>query len=206
MNDSNLLLDILTWVDYIAIFLCGVGATFIILERVVYFKNVKKNDEILDLKLESAIRNQDFDDAVTFCTAANTPVSNTIRKAIEVRNMDESDMREIVQSEMNNQIPSLEHSLTLLGTIASISTLLGLFGTVIGNIQAFGVMGGEAGMDPAALAGSISTALLTTAAGLLVAIPSMIFNNSFNRRVDKESAKLESMVTEFILKIKGRLH
>jgi len=206
MNESNLLLDILTYVDYIAIFLCGIGATYIILERFVYYKNVKKNDEILDIKLESAIRNQDFNDAQTFCAAANTPVSNTIKKAIDVRNMSEEDMREIVQVEMNNQIPALEHSLTLLGTIASISTLLGLFGTVLGNIQAFGVMGGEAGMDPAALAGSISTALLTTAAGLLVAIPSMICNNSFNRRVDKETAKMESMVTEFMLKIKGKLH
>ncbi|MBP5283900.1 MAG: MotA/TolQ/ExbB proton channel family protein [Treponema sp.] len=187
------------------IIVCGLVATYIIIERIVFYKNIRKSDEILKKNIDSALRRNDYADAETFCEAASTPSSNVLKKAIEMRSLKEADLREIVQAEMDNQVPALEHSLTMLGTIANISTLLGLFGTVVGNIQAFGVMGASENMDPSALAGSIAVALLTTAAGLTVAIPSMIFNNVFNRRVAKETAKMESVVTEFVLKLTGRL-
>lgn len=187
------------------IVVCGIVATYIIIERIIFYKSITRNDEILRKNVDSALVRNDFADAETFCEAAETPVSNVFKKAIEMRSLKEDDLREIVQAEMDNQVPALEHSLTMLGTIANISTLLGLFGTVVGNIQAFGVMGASENMDPSALAGSIAVALLTTAAGLTVAIPSMIFNNVFNRRVAKETAKMESMVTEFVLKLTGRL-
>ena len=107
---------------------------------------------------------------------------------------------------MEAVIPQYEHCLTLLGTIANISTLLGLFGTVTGNIKAFGVLGAGASMgNPAVLAGAIAEALVTTAAGLFVAIPSMIFSNYFTRLVNKEIVILESSVTEVVLKLTGHL-
>ncbi len=187
------------------IILCGMGATFIVIERIVYFKTIRANDELLKAKIEEAISSNDFGDVETFCKAAASPAANVLKVAVAKRGLKEADLREIVQTEMDNQLPELEHNLTMLGTIANIATLLGLFGTVVGNIQAFSVIGQSGNLNSAELAGSIGNALWTTAGGLVVAIPSLIFSNVFNRIVAKETARMESVVTEIVLKLAGRL-
>ena len=93
-----------------------------------------------------------------------------------------------------------------MGTIANISTLLGLLGTVTGNIKAFGVLGAGGTMgDPTLLAGAIAEALTTTVAGLCVSIPSVIFHNFFVSRVNRRIVEMESRVTEVLLKLSGRI-
>ena len=100
-------------------------------------------------------------------------------------------------------MPLLERYMTSLGTIANISTLLGLLGTVTGNISAFGVLGAGGTMgNPALLAGAISEALITTAGGLLVSIPSLIFYNYFASRINKYAAEMDSESLDLFVKIK----
>ncbi len=190
----------------IPIVICGLFATYVIIERCVYFSSVEKRDAKFRKNLEAAMAKKDFSAAMAFCVSAGTPFAQVAKKAIECRNLSENDMRELVQCEMDSVVPQFEHWLTLLGTIANISTLLGLFGTVTGNIKAFGVLGAGGTMgDPALLAGAISEALVTTAAGLFVAIPSLIFNNYLVRKSDKLISAMESSSTNLILKIIGRL-
>ena len=129
-----------------------------------------------------------------------------IKKAIDCRHYEERDLRDTVEAEMDLVIPKFEHLVTPLGTIANISTLLGLLGTVTGNIKAFGVLGGGASMgDPALLAGSIAEALVTTVAGLCVSIPAVIFHNYFVSRVNKRIVEMESVVTSVVLRLSGRV-
>lgn len=190
----------------IPIILCGIAATYIIIERLIYFKNLRKADGVLKEQLKEVLLKKDYDAVQALCIAAETPFAQVVRKAVSVRTLEDSYLKEIVETEMEAIIPQYEHSLTLLGTIANISTLLGLFGTVTGNIKAFGVLGAGASMgNPAVLAGAIAEALVTTAAGLFVAIPSMIFSNYFTRLVNKEIVILESSVTEVVLKLTGHL-
>ena len=190
----------------IPIILCGIAATYIIIERLIYFKNLRKADGVLKEQLKEVLLKKDYDAVQALCIAAETPFAQVVRKAVSVRTLEDSYLKEIVETEMEAVIPQYEHSLTLLGTIANISTLLGLFGTVTGNIKAFGVLGAGASMgNPAVLAGAIAEALVTTAAGLFVAIPSMIFSNYFARLVNKEIVILESSVTEVVLKLTGHL-
>lgn len=190
----------------IPIILCGLAATYIIIERCVYFSILRKNDSKLKANLKDVIERNDFTTAESLCDAAGTPFAQVIKKAIQMRKLEERDLKDIVENEIEVVIPQLEHSLTLLGTIANISTLLGLFGTVTGNIKAFGVLGAGGSMgNPAILASAIAEALVTTAGGLFVAIPAMIFNNYFNRRVNKEIVLMESSVTEFLLRLSGRI-
>ena len=190
----------------IPIILCGIAATYIIIERLLYFKNLRKNDSLLKLQLNAVLLKKDYEAATALCVACETPFSQVVQKAISVRNLEDKYLKEIVETVMEAVIPQYEHCLTLLGTIANISTLLGLFGTVTGNIKAFGVLGAGASMgNPAVLAGAIAEALVTTAAGLFVAIPSMIFSNYFTRLVNKEIVILESSVTEVVLKLTGHL-
>ncbi|WP_178843182.1 MotA/TolQ/ExbB proton channel family protein [uncultured Treponema sp.] len=190
----------------IPIILCGIAATYIIIERLIYFKNLRKADGVLKEQLKEVLLKKDYDAVQALCIAAETPFAQVVRKAVSVRTLEDSYLKEIVETEMEAVIPQYEHSLTLLGTIANISTLLGLFGTVTGNIKAFGVLGAGASMgNPAVLAGAIAEALVTTAAGLFVAIPAMIFSNYFTRLVNKEIVILESSVTEVVLKLTGHL-
>lgn len=153
-----------------------------------------------------ALKSKNYSTAESLCNASGTPYAQVVKKALEMRQLDEAHLEKVVDAEIDAVIPQYEHYLTLLGTIANISTLLGLFGTVTGNIKAFGVLGAGASMgNPAVLAGAIAEALVTTAAGLFVAIPSMIFSNYFTRRVNKEIAALESSVTEVLLILTGKL-
>jgi biopolymer transport protein ExbB len=92
-----------------------------------------------------------------------------------------------------------------LGTIANIATLLGLLGTVTGNIKAFGVLGAGGTMgDPALLAGAIAEALVTTVAGLCVSIPSLIFHNFFVSQVNHKIVEMQTVATQVIFKILGK--
>lgn len=189
----------------IPIVLCGLFATYIIIERCVYFSFLKKRDGELKQNLDGALAKNDFTAAEAYCVAAGTPLAQVAKKAVDCRALSESDMREIVQCEMDSVVPQYEHWLTLLGTIANISTLLGLFGTVTGNIKAFGVLGAGGTMgNPAELAGAISEALVTTAGGLFVAIPSLIFHNYLVRTADKRISEMEGTITKVILRLSGR--
>ena len=91
----------------------------------------------------------------------------------------------------------LERFLTTLGTIASISPLLGLLGTVIGMIEIFGSQA-PSGSNPIVLAHGISIALYNTAMGLIVAIPSMIFYRHYRSRVDSLIVEMESQAVHLV--------
>ncbi|MBP3773639.1 MAG: MotA/TolQ/ExbB proton channel family protein [Treponema sp.] len=190
----------------IPILICGLFATYIIIERCVYFASIQKRDRELRKNLEEALASGEFTAADAFCTRTGTPLAHVAKKAIDCRKLGESAMREIVQCELDAVAPQFDHWLTLLSTIANISTLLGLFGTVTGNIKAFGVLGSGGTMgNPAVLASSISEALMTTAAGLFVAIPALIFSNYLSRRADKCITEMEGTVTKLILRLTGRV-
>lgn len=190
----------------IPIIICGVIATFIIIERCIYFYNLKKKDNELMKDIDDSLRSGNYDAVVVAATQTKTPLSQVIKKAMECRNYKEEDLKEIVETEMDYVVPQFEHLLTALGTIANISTLLGLLGTVTGNIKAFGVLGAGGSMgDPAILAGAIAEALVTTVAGLSVSIPSLIFHNYFINQVNHRIVEMESKVTTVMLRLTGRV-
>ncbi len=94
-------------------------------------------------------------------------------------------MKESIEESGRHEVHELERYLNSLGTVASITPLLGLLGTVIGMIQVFGVITTEGVGNPTVLSGGISVALITTAAGLSVAIPSLMFYRYFRGKVEE---------------------
>jgi len=100
-------------------------------------------------------------------------------------------MKESIAEEASHVVHEMERFLTALGTIAVITPLLGLLGTVIGMIKVFAQLQLEGAGNAAALAGGISEALITTAAGMTVAIPALIFHRYFLRRVDEIVVDME---------------
>lgn len=105
-------------------------------------------------------------------------------------------MRARMEDQGRQVIIELERYLNTLGTIASAAPLLGLLGTVLGMIQIFAVLGGTP--DPEALAGGIAQALLTTAFGLFIAIPCLMFHRYFRRRIDEFAIKLEKEAQKMV--------
>jgi biopolymer transport protein ExbB len=185
--------------------LCAVLATFIIIERVFYYTRIKKKDDLFLDRLLSLINSCRFEEALSWCNSLGTPAAQVSAKAVLLRHMPEHDVRELVEVELDKQLPRLDRFLTALGTIANVSTLLGLLGTVTGNIQAFSVLGGGQSMgNPALLAGSISEALITTAAGLCISIPAVIFHNYFVSIVRKRIATMEAIASSVVIQVCGR--
>jgi len=186
----------------IPIFLCGIFATFIIIERLVYFITMKKNKVKFWDKISPLLEKKAYGEVLELCKSEDLPEASVVGKAIYFRNTPITVQKEAVNAEIDKQIPKLEKFLTSLGTIANISTLLGLLGTVTGNISAFGVLGDGASMgNPALLAGSIAEALVTTASGLVISIPALIFHNYFVAKVDKIISEIETSITELQLNL-----
>jgi biopolymer transport protein ExbB len=112
-------------------------------------------------------------------------------------------MKESVQEAGRAVSHDLDRFLTALGTIASISPLLGLFGTVVGMIEIFGSQT-AVGNSPAILAHGISVALYNTAYGLIVAIPSMIFYRYFRSQVDTLTMEMEQQAIKLVAIVHGQ--
>ncbi|MCB6184147.1 MotA/TolQ/ExbB proton channel family protein [Leeia sp. TBRC 13508] len=112
-------------------------------------------------------------------------------------------MKESIEEAGRAASIELERFLTLLGTIAALSPLLGLFGTVIGMIEIFGAQNPATGNNPAVLAHGISVALYNTAFGILVAVPSMGFYRHFRARVDQLLVEMEQQAIKLVEIVHG---
>jgi len=180
-------------------------AAIIIIERLLYFRRIRTDEEKMINRLKSTLEKGHFDEALSICENNPAPITNLMRVGIEYREYPRETVREVILDAANQEVPKLEKHLPFLGTISYIAPLLGLLGTVIGNIEAFGVLGkfGAVG-DPGLLAKGIAEALLTTAAGMTVAIPTVIFYNYLVNRVNHMIIRLENRVNELVLLLRGR--
>ena len=100
-------------------------------------------------------------------------------------------MKESIEDAGRHVVHEMERFLSTLGTVAALSPLLGLLGTVLGMIEVFNVIALRGSGEPAALAHGISMALITTATGLVVAIPALFFHRWFSRRIDELTVTME---------------
>jgi len=133
----------------------------------------------------------------------NSPLGRILANGLKNINHDREIMKESIEEAGRQVALELERYLNTLGTIASITPLLGLLGTVIGMIKVFAVITTAGVGNPEVLAGGISEALLTTAAGLSVAIPSVMFYRYFRRRVDELLLLMEDQAIYLIEVLHG---
>ena len=184
---------------WVIILFSFVGAA-IIIERLLYFKKTKVDEEKLFHRIKAAVEKKHYDEALFICESTSSPFTSLMKTGIEHRNYPKHIQKEVLQEAANQEVPQLERYLSFLGSIAHISPLLGLLGTVTGNIKAFGVLGSFGAVsDPTILARGISEALITTAAGIIVSIPAVIFYNYLVDKVGKILIKMESQVNDMIL-------
>jgi biopolymer transport protein ExbB len=180
-------------------------AAVIIIEKLLYFRKIRVDEEKMINRLKSALWKGHYDEALSICENNPSPITNLMRVGIEHRSYPTDTIRDAIFDAANLEIPKLEKHLPALGTVAHIAPLLGLLGTVTGNIAAFGVLGkfGSVG-DPGLLAKGIAEALLTTAAGIIVSIPAIVFYNFLVSKVNHTIIRLENRVNELVLLLGGK--
>jgi biopolymer transport protein ExbB len=178
-----------------------VGAA-IIIERILYFRRITVDEDKLFQRIKASVEKGHFDEAMSICDNNLSPLSALIKVGIEHREYPELAQKEVLKDAANQEVPKLERNVSALGTIAHIAPLLGLLGTVTGTMQAFGVLGRFGAVaDPSILAKGVSEALVTTVAGIVVAVPAVIFYNYLVTKVNLILIKMENQVTALILMI-----
>lgn len=183
------------------ILLCSVIATIIIIERFIYFKRIRVDEDKMISRLKITLEKGHYDEALSICENNPSPITNLMKAGIEHRKYEQRVVKEAILDAANLEVPKLERFISALGTIASIAPLLGLLGTVLGNIDAFQILGNftEAIGEPGMLANGISEALITTAAGLIVSIPALIFYNYLVNKVNHIILRLENKANTLVL-------
>ena len=173
------------------IILCSIGAAAIILERFWTLQDKRVIPPDLTKKVWALIEANQVNDKVIAALEQNSPLGRVLAAGLASRHRPREVMMERLEDTGRHVVHELERFLNSLGTIASVSPLLGLLGTVTGIIKAFNAIT-EGGMgDPRMLSGGISEALITTAAGLLVAIPALIAYRYLRGRVDRIVIEME---------------
>jgi biopolymer transport protein ExbB len=133
----------------------------------------------------------------------DSPLGRILAVGLLNRDRDRQVMKEAIEESGRAVAHELERFLTALGTIAAITPLLGLLGTVVGMISVFSTITNLGVGNPAELAGGISQALITTAAGLSVAIPSLIFHRHFRSKVDALTVQMEQEAVKLVEVLHG---
>jgi biopolymer transport protein ExbB len=179
------------------IILCSIAAVGILLERLWTLQRKRVLPEDLIKKLSSFSEGGQVTPKIIEALEKNSPLGRVLAAALANRDRGREIMMERVQDTGRHVVHELERFLNTLGTIASISPLLGLLGTVAGIIRSFNaVMLGGMG-DPRLLAGGISEALITTAGGLAVAIPSFIAYRYLRGKVERIVIDMEKIAVTF---------
>ncbi|HEX9779497.1 MAG TPA: MotA/TolQ/ExbB proton channel family protein [Geopsychrobacteraceae bacterium] len=173
------------------ILICSMLAWAIFFERWWVFSRVQKHLRPLTLEVERLYRSGLIDEAVDLCRRTPLPLARLLLVVLRQAGAGRSAIKSQVEEVGAREIAALERYLGLLGTIATITPLLGLLGTVLGMIRAFTVIATEGVGTPATLGGGISEALITTAAGLSVAVPVILLHKYLSSRVDRLTLDLE---------------
>jgi len=183
------------------ILFCSVLAAAICVERLWSLQRSRILPKNLLAQTWNSLKQDEFDQQRTRDLRAGSPLGHVLAAGISNTKRGREIMKEAMEEATTQINHDLERYLTALGVIASIAPLLGLLGTVVGMIDVFDSLMLEGAGNANVLAGGISTALITTAAGMSVAIPALIFHRFFLRRVDElvvdveqESSKLVDMV------------
>ena len=174
----------------------------IIIERLFFYWNIRSNKMPVLSPILDLVRKREITEAIDSCEKKPFYVTNILKSGLSHYGEEKDVMREVMENASLYEMPKLERGLNFLGTIAHISPLLGLLGTVVGLVKCFYIIEQKAVkvglVNPADLAGGIWEALLTTVAGLFVAIPTYIMYNYFVHRVNLATLEAERAATELL--------
>jgi len=183
--------------------LASIIAVGLIIERLMFLRNQRIAPPALLDEVIKELKQRGVSDGMLAKLAGSSPLGSIFAAGLKNIKSTPEVMKESVEEAGRAVSHDLGRFLTTLGTIASISPLLGLFGTVVGMIEIFGSQT-AVGNSPAILAHGISVALYNTAFGLIVAIPSMIFYRHFRSQVDSLTMEMEQQAIKLVAIVHGQ--
>ena len=182
---------------------CSVIALAIIIERLWVLRSQRVVPDNLVAQVWQMHRNGQLTNAHLTAIRDGSPLGRMLYAGLINRNNSREVMKETIEEAGRQVVHELERYLNTLGTVASISPLLGLLGTVIGMIKVFAAITTAGVGNPTVLAGGISEALITTAAGLSVAIPSLMFHRYLSGRVERLVVRMEEEALKMVEVMQG---
>src|SRR3569623_1774934 len=187
----------------IPILLCSVTAVAIIAERLWALRKPRICPRNLVDQIWQWAKTGQMDVSHISGLRANSPLGRILAAGLINRHHSREVMKESIEEAGRHVVLDLERYLYSLGTIAAAAPLLGLLGTVLGMIKVMSVASTVGIGSPSELAGGLSEALDTTAAGMIVAIPSLMFYRQFQRRIDELVAAMEQDAHIFVELLHG---
>ncbi len=188
----------LMWV----IILCSVIAFAIFIERLWNLRRAKINTDKFVETIIGRIKSNKIMEAIDKCNTTPGPIAHIMKTGLLKHDRTRQEIRESIEDAGVHEVPRLEKNLGVLATIAHITPLLGLLGTVTGMVKAFQVIEQKAvsmvPINPGDLAGGIWESLITTVAGLSVAIPTYVAYNYLVSKVDGFVLDMEKSATELV--------
>ena len=194
-----------TWLNFLSrggfvmilIGICSITGLALIIDRFVTYRGLKLEGFAISSSVKQALVRGDMKAAMGHLEGDSTAGGRLLVSTFGRVEKGSGSIRSSFALAAGDLVSKMERSLRGLATVAALAPLLGLLGTVIGMIRAFMVIEGQgATVSPALLAGGIWEALLTTAAGLTVAIPCLLFHNLFQGRIEQMEGELSRLATE----------
>jgi biopolymer transport protein ExbB len=177
---------------FIILFGCALIAAVFIVERWIYFRRTNINADRFVQTMTKSLAAGDTKSCVQLCQTSRAPLAMVARTGFENMRLGERSVVELMDAAALEEKMKMERFLSILGTMGNIAPFIGLFGTVVGIIRAFGDLATSGTGGPSVVAAGIAEALITTAAGLVVAIPAVIAYNYFLRRVGTIMSEIEA--------------
>ncbi len=171
----------------------------VIIEKTLFFARYKSVNTRLIKKVEMLLEEGDTMAALNQLKGKRGPSVKMLSTAVKHYSEDPERIRDLLQIVGENEIKKMEKHLPILDVVAMVSPLLGLLGTVLGIISSFNILGATAGVgNPAQVSGGIAAALISTAIGLIIAIPTAIFYSYFSNIVERKAHRLNQSMVEIM--------
>ena len=183
--------------------LSSIAALAIIAERLYTLQKKSVMPPALLSQVQQWLAAKELDGSRLTLLRESSPLGRVLAAGLANRLHAHEVLKEAIEDAGRHMLPELERYLNTLGTIAAIAPFLGLLGTVLGMIQMFGGIGSHGLGDPSIVAAGISQALVATAAGLAVAIPSLMFYRYLRGRVEELTVELEQEALKLIEILRG---
>ena len=178
--------------------LCAVVAVAVMLERFISINRAARDNEGLTEQVREMLKDGRVNEALQLCEATPGPVPALLANGIRNRDLDSDSIERAMEELALRETPLLHRRLGVLDTVITVAPLLGLLGTVTGMMSTFNVVGAAGQNNPNAITGGIAEALIATAAGLAIAIVTLVGYNYLTEKVKEIIAEMEIRATQLL--------
>ncbi len=185
----------------LVLLLCSVTSLAVILERVFHFRSKTKiRRQALMEKVKGYIENNSIQGAIAYSGTVSSPLARIVQSGLLLLPRGDEKMSNAMDRQISIEVKELERFTSVLGSIGSTVVYIGLFGTVIGIIRAFQDIAASAGSGTGitGVVAGIAEALITTATGISVAVPTVIAYNAIMKKIDNMTTDMELCASETI--------